>query len=522
MCVRGDVSGSGRVYGVSEIYVDSEGGTVRDGVPGSPITVRSYPGEKVILRNVGGDSLIYFRGADYWVFEGFVMDNNGRRANAVRFKYGANHNVLGDNEIHNGRSNGVALYEGPNIGNVIENNHIHDFDAGDRDAYGIILHPGSDDTIIRGNVIHDCSGDGIHIYAVNATPISEYSQGVQIEGNVLYRGTLQRSEDGIDIKGADGLVVAGNELYGYYSDDDWSGEGRAFVVQKGSRNILFDGNVVHHTSFGINCHGEGGKHPANITLRNNLFYSMQGLYVILFCDTYGAVAYHNTMVNVDGHSFFIGCTGIHGGDIRNNLVYNSGEANIGDGVPFDDVTVGYNGWFDAESEFAASTDVVGSGNPGLLYVGAGEYRLVSSSPARDAGIDVGVTADFEGDTRPFGSRPDIGADEYTPYVYLRATPRDRTVHLTWTEFEDPGLASYVITYTYGTGGSDASQGPSPISNLPTTTRGYSLAGVANYAFYTVTVGARDGSDADLFVSNSVRVMPTDIFVYLPAIMKKAP
>jgi hypothetical protein len=370
-------------------------------------------------------------------------------------------------------------------------------------------------------VIHDCSGDGIHIYAVDDTPIGEYSQNVQIVDNVLYRGTLSRSEDGFDFKGADGLVATGNELSGYYDIPGVSG--RAIVVQKGSRNLLFEGNVIHDTNAGINCHGEFGNHPENITIKNNLFYNVDGRYAILFNDVYEAIVLHNTIADSPGSSFQIeGRHGLHGGDIRNNLIYNSGKADITSGTPFDDVTVGYNGWFDAESDFTASTDIVGSGDPGFLGVANHDYHLTAASPVRDTGIDVGVTTDFEGDARPFGSRPDIGADEYTPYVYLRATPGDRTVYLTWTEFEDPGLASYVITYTYGTGGSDASQGPSPISNLLTTTHIYSLADVANYAFYTVTVGARDGSDADLFVSNSVRVMPTDIFVYLPAIMKKAP
>jgi len=57
-------------------------------------------------------------------------------------------------------------------------------------------------------------------------------------------------------KGVDGLVATGNELYDYY--DSFPGSGRAIVVQKGSRNLLFDSNVIHGTSYGIDCHGKGG------------------------------------------------------------------------------------------------------------------------------------------------------------------------------------------------------------------------------------------------------------------------
>jgi parallel beta-helix repeat protein len=522
MCVRGDVSGSGRVYEVGRIYLDSERGAVRDGAPGSPITVRSYADEKVILRNVGSGPIVHFRGADYWVFEGFTMDHNNCGDRAVIFDHGASHNVLRDNEIYDGTNDGIVLYDDHNVGNVIENNHIHHFDAGDKDAHCIFPGPGSDDTIIRGNIVHDCSGDGVQIYAVVSTPISEYSKNVQIVDNVFYRGTLERSEDGLDIKGADGLEVSGNELYGYYHSSP--GSGRAIVVQKGSRNIFFGSNVIHDTSYGISCHPKGDKHPENITIENNLFYNVNGDYAIMFNAVYGAIVYHNTVANATGYSIYIAGDGLHGGDIRNNLAYDSGRAEIGSGAPFVNVTVGHNGWFDAESEFTDPTDVVGSGDPGFVDVANNDYHLVADSPACNAGTDVGVTADFEGDARPFGDYPDIGADEHqdSPTLDLTATPDDQAIYLIWAEFEDAALDSYVITYTYGTGGSDASQGPSPIRDIPTTTHVYSLTDVANYVFYTVTVTARDENDVDLIMSNSVRVMPTNFFVYLPLILKEAP
>ena len=46
------------------------------------------------------------------------------------------------------------------------------------------------------------------------------------------------------------------------------------------------------------------------------------------------------------------------------------------------------------------------------------YRLSSRSPAIDRGVDAGVTVDIDGDPRPIGVLPDIGADESRPYLYL--------------------------------------------------------------------------------------------------------
>jgi hypothetical protein len=42
-----------------------------------------------------------------------------------------------------------------------------------------------------------------------------------------------------------------------------------------------------------------------------------------------------------------------------------------------------------------------------------DFSLLETSPLRDAGIDVGVTTDRDGNARPYGSAPDIGPYEWT-------------------------------------------------------------------------------------------------------------
>jgi hypothetical protein len=49
----------------------------------------------------------------------------------------------------------------------------------------------------------------------------------------------------------------------------------------------------------------------------------------------------------------------------------------------------------------------------------GSYHLAFGSAAIDAGIDAGVPHDIDGDARPYGDFPDIGADELTVrFIYL--------------------------------------------------------------------------------------------------------
>ena len=43
---------------------------------------------------------------------------------------------------------------------------------------------------------------------------------------------------------------------------------------------------------------------------------------------------------------------------------------------------------------------------------AGDFLIGGGSPARDAGIDAGVSRDLDGQSRPMELGFDIGADEY--------------------------------------------------------------------------------------------------------------
>jgi hypothetical protein len=63
----------------------------------------------------------------------------------------------------------------------------------------------------------------------------------------------------------------------------------------------------------------------------------------------------------------------------------------------------------------AISGTVSGGGHSLTGPAAGDYHLILGSAAVDAGADVGLTADFEGDPRPHGAGFDIGFDELSPY-----------------------------------------------------------------------------------------------------------
>lgn len=59
-----------------------------------------------------------------------------------------------------------------------------------------------------------------------------------------------------------------------------------------------------------------------------------------------------------------------------------------------------------------------TGTPAFVAPDAGDYHIGPSSAAMDRGIDAGVEIDIDGDQRPIGPLPDLGADERRQCIFL--------------------------------------------------------------------------------------------------------
>ena len=109
-----------------------------------------------------------------------------------------------------------------------------------------------------------------------------------------------------------------------------------------------------------------------------------------------------------------------------------------------------------------------------------------------------------------GAAPDLGAYEFEPQLELHGTPGDQAIYLSWNVNATlPVTTTWTIAY-------DGPPGyrlrPSPASPEPT--RSYTLTGLTNYTWYTVTLT----TDPPM-LTDTVRVMPTNVFLYMPLVVR---
>jgi hypothetical protein len=85
-----------------------------------------------------------------------------------------------------------------------------------------------------------------------------------------------------------------------------------------------------------------------------------------------------------------------------------------------EATLWYDNGMDTDGEGTIFTGTVNvAGGPSFAAPDVWDYHLTSGSPAIDAGVEAGVTSDLDGEPRPQGDAPDIGADEFRYFqVYL--------------------------------------------------------------------------------------------------------
>ncbi len=315
-------------------------------------------------------------------------------------------NTFFRNGIYAAEINGQNhLIENNDVSQSIQHHPCSSSTASWLDADAFRLHGSGH--IFRGNTIHGFSfgHSGFDQTGCSIANLSNLSNDYISNGHI----DCFQTYDGDDIAGHD-IVFEGNRCE-LPSAGEWLDGGAAKAFQ-GSGNIY------------------------NITIKNNLIVA--DLLSVFENNCHDLTIIHNTFIG-SGHTYsqglqFDGCSGNN--TIKNNVFYRQ-ENGIGHIWSVNSqIDAGYNCIYNASGTPSRPLD------PGDIWdidpLLDSNYRLLPDSPCVDAGTDLGVNTDFDGNFRPQSLGPDIGAFERPHLVksVVRADP----------DFTDAASVDYIVTF----------------------------------------------------------------------------
>ncbi len=310
-------------------------------------------------------------GQDWLIFENLHLRYSER---GIRVSGAAEHNIIRDctvdrcglfgvnaegdytkvlNCIINDVASGTDLTEGIAFGNcdngqIIGNtiSNVHD---------GMRGLAGSAGSVVRGNIVFNCTDDGIDFF------------GAGVDNNIVEKNLVYDcADDGIKVHGGAASNIVRNNI----------------VYQCGSSAYYFSGlnNVWYHNVADdciVHFRMSVGD-PCSVIMKNNISYDTGWRHI--------------------DHDVGVAAT------IDNNRYFPD------DDFQYDDILYNTFAAYEAASGQDANSVME---DPLLVNAGAHNYHLLVGSPCRGAGaVGTGVTDDYDGVTR--GSPPDIGAYEYVP------------------------------------------------------------------------------------------------------------
>jgi hypothetical protein len=352
---------------------------IPNGSVGAPTTIQNYPGDVVWLKPSSGSIVVYLTDQSYLTFDGINIDAIGplgvtppaRTNNTQAFCWKTTYSVDFSTASHH------IIYKNAECKNAV----VGIQDGGTFNQY-INLH------------IHDMVGPPLSYMGGNGGGYGFYYAGA----------------DGL----IDGAHIHDTYAYGVHQYNYNGGS---------SRNVVRN-SYVHNNCTGMGCAailiGSGDSDIAYNNVISGFGLSTQGGIQCGFGGATNCQAYNNTIYNV---SIGLDAYNTTNALFKNNIIVNSPTP----------IRIQASATATCSNNIGPTSGCSGNSGVDPLFVNAaaGDFRLSSSSPAKDAGATIGfVTVDKDGVPRPQGSAYDIGAHEYTvtsssslpPPLNLRVVP----------------------------------------------------------------------------------------------------
>lgn len=403
----------------------------KDGTPQSPITIKASDNEQVTISH----SKTIEVSKNWLKFINLNFNHESQPTDAIKI---SGENIIFENvQIWNGKRDGLDFTSSArNI--LIKKSDIHNFtwQIG-QDAHCIVLDSGVENFTLESSTVYNCGGDGIQLYAEDATDPQKYSKNITISENRFWTTQPSQSENAIDVKGVHGMTIRNNEMYGYAN--------KAVVFQKGPTNVKFVKNKIKNSNRGLEIRQEGGHTPSDFEIINNLFYDITGQYALKLDGVTNAKVQHNTIANIKGNGIRIEGGGVISSAIQNNLIADTGAQSA---TNLQNTTLTSNGWFGKAKPgpLESPSDTQGE-NAGFVNAENKNFRLTSDSPAINTGTIIdSIISDFEGNVRPQAGGYDLGAYESGTAAPPPPKPKPQ-IFITKKANVTEAKTSDVITYT---------------------------------------------------------------------------
>jgi hypothetical protein len=259
------------------------------------------------------------------------------------------------------------------------------------------------------NPNYDGQGGGLYARQATATIVNNTIQGNKVRGSTS--STLRLGGGGLAIEGA-GATISANRIVGNTASG-YVGGGLAWR----DGLITVTANLVLSNTASWGGGMWAGNAPAavdnNVIAGNTATGHGSALYVNTYNPNTPAFR-HNTIARNsggDGSAIYVEDNGR--AEFANSLIAGN-TIGLGGGWGTS-ISLQRTLWDGNITDTVTLVDEVGHLTGAAAFAGDG-YHLTEPSAAVDAGIDAGVTSDIDGDPRPWGSAPDVGADE-SPYSH---------------------------------------------------------------------------------------------------------
>ncbi|MDY7076463.1 MAG: right-handed parallel beta-helix repeat-containing protein [Chloroflexota bacterium] len=326
--------------------------------------------------------------------------------------------VVSGNQVSDVDDRGIFAHDG---GYIIVNNIVNDT-GGD----GIRTGASSTNVEIRGNTVFDTDNDGIDARGAVVTVVDNLIYDTQDRGINAEDGALTIMNNTVQNTDGDGVRTAGSGTQVEIRDNVVHTTGNDGIDARGDVIVVTHNTVSGCADNGIRSEGdETARVETNWVLSNGVGLAIRGA---------PAFTITNNMIG-DNITASVELTGTSDGLVYHNTIVGSGTGTQGTGLVVlspltvtlvNNIVVSHNVGISATTgatPVVSKTLLWGNGDDPIsgtlvlpfppLFVAPAQqdYHLLPDSPAVDAGIDVGVTSDVDGDPRPSGDLPDIGADE---------------------------------------------------------------------------------------------------------------